>query len=51
LVSEKITMLVPIPRVSDRAATLVTSGVALRDRTADRRSFIATSIAEEAREH
>jgi hypothetical protein len=39
-VSEKITMLAPIPSVSDSTATLVTIGVALRDRTADRKSFI-----------
>jgi hypothetical protein len=49
-VSEKMMVLAPIPKVSDRTATLVTSGVALRDRTADLRSFIATSIAEEAHE-
>jgi hypothetical protein len=48
-VSEKITMLAPIPRASDRTATAVTSGVALRDLTADLRSFIAISIRTIAR--
>src|SRR4051812_25116156 len=47
-VREKITTLAPIPRASDRAATPVTRGVALRDRTADRRSFIDASIDEQA---